>query len=184
VRPEQFRRFKDRKQNIEEPSSASMERLLVDNRFEAIKGDDPADGNFKDDPLWEDERENIRLQNLDGELVVVEDVPRSGVVRGTGVDEDENEYELLDPVKGSTNEGCVGEEDEAERLVACEFGADVEEEEDCTDGVDVTVEAKLGGNKCKRSASVRDVEWERSSEVSWKQRLEMAAIVRLEKVPQ
>lgn len=43
--------------------------------------------------------------------------------------------------------------------------------------------ARLGNNG-KRSASVSDVTCERSNDVSWKQRLAMAVIVRLDSMPQ
>ncbi len=198
VRPEQLRRLMARRFMVERPlmSSPPPWNSATAGRDDSDELDVAGDsvGEAEADPNDDDaagcaERENKRFQKPGDDCCAV------GVC---GAGDDANEYELLvdiaavadsdddgEAVSGNasapdeTGLDAVGEENEGGADAAREKSEDAEVVE-----VAAVMKGKEAGKSGRRSASVSDAAWERSSAVSWKQWLDTAARVRLDSVAQ
>jgi hypothetical protein len=197
VRPEQLRRLMARRFMVERPlmSSPPPWNSATAGRDDSDELDVAGDsvGEAEADPNDDDaagcaERENKRFQKPGDDGCAV------GVC---GAGDDANEYELLVDIAAVDNDDdgeavsgnvsapdeagldAVGEENEGGADAAREKSEDAEVVE-----VAAVMKGKEAGKSGRRSASVSDAAWERSSAVSWKQWLDTAARVRLESVAQ
>jgi hypothetical protein len=199
VRPEQLRRLMARRLMVERPlmSSPPPWNSATAGRDDSdeldVAGDSVGEAEAEADPNDDDaagcgERENKRFQKPGDD-----DCCAIGVC---GAGDDANEYGLLVDIVAVVDNDDDGEAVSGKASAPDEAGLDAAEEnegeadaakeksEEAEAAAAVVMKGKEAGKSGRRSASVSDAAWDRSSAVSWKQWLDTAARVRLESVAQ
>jgi hypothetical protein len=196
VRPEQLRRLMARRLMVERPlmsspppwNSATAGRDDSDELDVAGDSVGEAEADPDDDAAGCGERENKRFQKPGDD----DDCCAIGVC---GAGDDANEYELLVDIVAVVDNDDDGEAVSGKASAPDEAGLDAAEENEGeadaakekseeVEAAAAVMKGKEAGKSGRRSASVSDAAWDRSSAVSWKQWLDTAARVRPESVAQ